>query len=153
MLNAFSDVSMVTTALAVTTVPLILWLFLRRKTYSPPLPPSPGVSLPIIGHLHLLKKDHKESFREFRKKLGDVYSLQFGNKLVVVLSGYDTIKEAFKTKGDQFPNRGNLPILDKVTRNMGELSIRVLRGCLFQKLEETNRWMDGKGKCYSLKNV
>jgi len=116
----FEATSLATTGLVVTVIPLVFWLLFKRRTYSPPLPPTPSLALPVIGHLHLLDKDTRVSFREFRKKCGDVYSIQLGNKLVVVISGYDAIKEGFKTNGDKFPARGTLPIIDKITRNMGK---------------------------------
>lgn len=115
----FNDVSLVSTLLGVSAVSLVCWWMFRRKRYSPPLPPSPGVSLPVIGHLYLVKPDIRQTFRKVKKTCGDVFSLQFGNRLIVVLSSYRSIKEAFKTNGDRFPLRAQLPMLDKVTRNMG----------------------------------
>ena len=117
--GGFGENWFTTAILAATLVSLACWMLLKKRTYSPPLPPFPGISLPVIGHLHLLTKDMRVCFREFRKKHGDVYSLQFGSKIAVVISGYDAIKEGFKTHGDKFPNRGDMPMIDRVTRKMG----------------------------------
>lgn len=112
------DITSLTTAVLF-AVPLVHWLFFKRQSYTPPLPPFPRIRLPIIGHYHLMTKDTRKCFREFRKQCGDVYSLYLGNKLVVVISGYGAIKEGFKTNEDKFSNRGYMPIVQKFSRGMG----------------------------------
>mgnify|MGYP002153692313 CR=1 FL=1 len=120
----FGDVcntSIVTIVLSALVIPLACWLMFRRhRKYSPPLPPSPAMALPLIGHLHLLTNDMRVALRGFRKKGGDVYSLMMGSQLTVVLSGYDVIKEGFKTNGDKFPNRGYMPLIERASRSMGK---------------------------------
>ncbi|KAH9490073.1 cytochrome P450 2 sub U member 1 [Bulinus truncatus] len=68
-------------------------------------PPSPGMALPIIGHLHLLEKNPRNQFLEWAKKLGDIFHLQMGSHSVYVLNNLDLIKEAFIKKGDVFSDR------------------------------------------------
>ncbi|XP_076466491.1 cytochrome P450 2B4-like [Babylonia areolata] len=71
-----------------------------------PLPPSPGTALPLLGHLHLLKKgDPRETFRDLREKLGDIFSFYAGSRLIVVLNGYDVIREALVKKAAVFSHR------------------------------------------------
>ena len=85
------------------------------------LPPGPKYRLPVIGNFHQVGKDTKVFLRKFRKRYGDIYSLYFGSKLVIVMSGYDTLKEAFLKNGDMFHDRpkGNL-FLDEFTKKLGK---------------------------------
>lgn len=62
------------------------------------LPPGPP-SLPIIGNLHHLKRPLHHTFKELTKKYGDVISLWFGSRLVVVVSSPSIFQECF-TKND-----------------------------------------------------
>ncbi|KAL2455740.1 Cytochrome [Forsythia ovata] len=63
------------------------------------LPPSPAPALPFIGHLHLLKQPLHRTFHRFSQKLGPIFSLRFGNRLVVVVSSPTAAEECF-TKND-----------------------------------------------------
>ncbi|KAK9949049.1 hypothetical protein M0R45_004595 [Rubus argutus] len=67
----------------------------RRHTN---LPPSP-LSLPILGHLHLLEPLLHRTFHHLSQKYGPVFSLWFGSRRVVVVSSSSTAEECF-TKND-----------------------------------------------------
>ncbi|CAG5115325.1 unnamed protein product [Candidula unifasciata] len=82
---------------------LILFLWLRSASRN--LPPCPLRPLPVVGHLFYMAKDARPQFEEFRKRCGDIYSLYMGGTLVVVLNGYDLIKEALVKKADVFSDR------------------------------------------------
>ncbi|XP_023914331.2 cytochrome P450 81E8 [Quercus suber] len=71
---------------------------LQTRTKHKHLPPSPP-SLPILGHLHLLKKPFHRTFRHFSQKYGNIFSLKFGSQLVVVVSSPSAVDECF-TKND-----------------------------------------------------
>ncbi|CAK8578243.1 unnamed protein product [Lathyrus sativus] len=71
-------------------------LFKSRKFKN--LPPGP-LSLPIIGNLHHLKRPLHHTFKGLSKKYGDVISLWFGSRLVVVVSSPSLVQECF-TKND-----------------------------------------------------
>lgn len=71
-------------------------LFKSRKFKN--LPPGP-LSLPIIGNLHHLKRPLHYTFKGLSKKYGDVISLWFGSRLVVVVSSPSLVQECF-TKND-----------------------------------------------------
>ncbi|XP_069767494.1 cytochrome P450 2D15-like isoform X2 [Narcine bancroftii] len=53
------------------------------------------------------------------KKHGDVVSLEFGWTNVVVLSGYNTLKEALVKKSEDFADRPDLPIYRYLLKNFG----------------------------------
>ncbi|KAH9489108.1 Cytochrome P450 2D9 [Bulinus truncatus] len=90
--------------LLVVTVILFIVLYLRgqRGGHYPPMPFRP---LPIFGHLLSMKKDLRPYFRRWREQCGDVFSLWMGSKFVVVVSGYDVMKEMFQVRGDDFSDR------------------------------------------------
>ncbi|KAK8611598.1 hypothetical protein V6N13_131645 [Hibiscus sabdariffa] len=62
------------------------------------LPPSPP-SLPILGHLHLLKPPVHRFYHSLSQKYGPVFSLRLGSRLVVVVSSSTLAEECF-TKND-----------------------------------------------------
>ncbi|XP_042062162.1 cytochrome P450 81Q32-like [Salvia splendens] len=63
------------------------------------LPPSPILTLPLVGHLHLLKFPLHRTYHNLSLKLGPIFSLRFGNRLMVVVSSPATVEECF-TKND-----------------------------------------------------
>ncbi|PNX91573.1 isoflavone 2'-hydroxylase-like protein [Trifolium pratense] len=71
-------------------------LFKSRKFNN--LPPGP-FSLPIIGDLHHLKRPLHRTFKGLTEKYGDVISLWFGSRLVVVVSSLSEFQQCF-TKND-----------------------------------------------------
>ncbi|GKV16728.1 hypothetical protein SLEP1_g27327 [Rubroshorea leprosula] len=73
------------------------FLFPSRKRYKN-LPPSPP-SLPIIGHIHLLKPPTHRSLRNLANKYGPIISLRFGTRPVFLISSASAAGECF-TKND-----------------------------------------------------
>ncbi|XP_029451958.1 cytochrome P450 2K6-like isoform X2 [Rhinatrema bivittatum] len=82
-------------------------------------PPGPR-PLPFIGSLHMLdlKRPHK-TFVELSKKYGSVFSIQLGMKKMVVLTGYETVKEALVNHGDTFGDRARVPLFDQIYKGLG----------------------------------
>ncbi|KAK1588664.1 hypothetical protein Q3G72_025662 [Acer saccharum] len=76
----------------------------RRKN----LPPSPRPSLPILGHLHLLKHPMDRTFHDLAKKYSLIFSLQFGSLLMGVVSSASAAKECFTKNDIVFANRPKL---------------------------------------------
>ncbi|XP_064002781.1 cytochrome P450 2K6-like isoform X2 [Pogoniulus pusillus] len=74
------------------------------------LPPGPR-PLPVIGNLHImnLRRPHL-TMLELSRTYGPVFSIQMGLRKVVVLSGYNTVKEALVNQADAFAGRPKLPI-------------------------------------------
>ncbi|KAF5287398.1 hypothetical protein FQR65_LT12223 [Abscondita terminalis] len=71
-------------------------------------PPSP-MSLPIIGHLHLLGgyEVPYQAFTNLGKKYGNVIKLKLGNVKSVVVNGQESIREVLVSKGHHFDSRPN----------------------------------------------
>ncbi|XP_062102611.1 cytochrome P450 81Q32-like [Humulus lupulus] len=73
-------------------------LFQTKKRHYKNLPPSPP-SYPIIGHLHLLKPPVHRALLRLSSKYGDVYTLWFGTRRVIIVSSPSAVEECF-TKND-----------------------------------------------------
>ncbi|KAH7520254.1 hypothetical protein FEM48_Zijuj08G0124600 [Ziziphus jujuba var. spinosa] len=86
-----------------TCISLAIFLFAFKlilsstKSYKN-LPPSPP-SLPIIGHLHLLKSPPHRTLHRLSQKYGPVITLWFGSRRVVIVSSPSAVEECF-TKND-----------------------------------------------------
>lgn len=97
----------------------LAWLFLAGRPSD--LPPRPSPALPLLGHLPLVGKDPRAKFGAWRRRYGDVFSLYMGSRLVVVLNGYDVIREALLKRADVFSNRPKMFITELIT-NRGKHS-------------------------------
>lgn len=53
------------------------------------------------------------------KKYGSVLTINFGTAKVVILCGYETVKDALLTHGEAFSNRPKLAIFSKSTKDNG----------------------------------
>ncbi|XP_041357924.1 cytochrome P450 2U1-like [Gigantopelta aegis] len=104
--------------LVLAVLTLCLWRFSQRPRG---VPPGPWPVLPIIGNFIQVSSDPVSSFRKMRKKYGDIFSVYFADRLVIVINGLDNLKEAFVKNGDVFSDRPILFILDLVTRRKGIL--------------------------------
>uniref|UniRef100_A0A803NFH2 Cytochrome P450 n=1 Tax=Cannabis sativa TaxID=3483 RepID=A0A803NFH2_CANSA len=82
----------------ITIIILIFFIKIKNKKHYKNLPPSPP-SYPIIGHLHLLKPRVHRIFHSLSAKYGDVFTLWFGSRRVVVVSSPSAVEECF-TKND-----------------------------------------------------
>ncbi|KAF3831618.1 hypothetical protein GH733_000430 [Mirounga leonina] len=77
--------------------------------------------LPIIGNLHILNlKRPYQTMLELSQKYGSIYSIQMGPKKVVVLSGYETVKAALVNYGDQYGERSQVPIFERLFEGKGK---------------------------------
>ncbi|NXJ07149.1 CP2H1 protein, partial [Odontophorus gujanensis] len=54
------------------------------------------------------------SFLQLNKKYGPIFTVHLGPQKVVVLYGYDVVKEALIDNGEVFSGRGLLPLIEKL---------------------------------------
>lgn len=73
------------------TIKILLQTQSRRLKNLPPGPPT----IPIIGNLHHLKHPLHRTFATLSQKYGDIVSLWFGSRLVVVISSASLVEECF----------------------------------------------------------
>ncbi|KAM8953798.1 cytochrome P450 2F2-like isoform 2-T2 [Pelodytes ibericus] len=93
----------------------------RNGNISKNFPPGPK-PLPVIGNLHLLLTQKQEPHKvlyELSKKYGSVFSIQMGCKKVVVLCGYDTVKDALVNHADEFAERPTVPVIEEMANGQG----------------------------------
>ncbi|NXW65845.1 CP2K6 protein, partial [Eurystomus gularis] len=103
---------------------LILLLILKRQHVweshaRGSFPPGP-TPLPIIGNLHIidLKRPYL-TMLELSKTYGPVFSIQMGRRKMVVLLGYETVKEALVNQADAFAGRPKTPMTEKTGKGKG----------------------------------
>ncbi|KAM4019312.1 cytochrome P450 2G1-like [Anomaloglossus baeobatrachus] len=89
--------------------------FYRKRN----LPPGP-TPLPLVGTLlHIRRGELVNSLMKLWSQYGAVYTLYFGSRPVVVVCGYEAVKEALIDQGEIFSGRGPLPILEEFTQGYG----------------------------------
>ncbi|XP_053236388.1 cytochrome P450 2K6-like [Podarcis raffonei] len=96
---------------------LKLGTFWNKSSQKRPPGPRP---LPLIGNLHSM--DLKMPYRtmlKWSKEYGSVFSIQMGSEKMVVLAGYETVKEALVNQADAFAERPIVPILEELTKGFG----------------------------------
>ncbi|XP_067664352.1 cytochrome P450 2C3-like [Haliotis asinina] len=100
------------------TVSLVLWLSTRRPPGLPPGPPR----LPLVGNILQMGKDFRVSFSGMRRQYGDIFSVYLFYKPIIVLNGYDVIKEALVKNADVFSCRAHSYITDLYCEGKGILN-------------------------------
>ncbi|XP_053370569.1 cytochrome P450 2K1-like isoform X2 [Clarias gariepinus] len=84
-------------------------------------PPGPK-PLPILGNiLQLNLKRPYLTLCEMSKKYGSVFTVYFGPKKVIVLAGYQTVKQALVNYAEEFGNRDITPIFFDFNKGHGIL--------------------------------
>ncbi|XP_077782673.1 cytochrome P450 2K6-like isoform X1 [Podarcis muralis] len=83
------------------------------------LPPGPR-PLPLIGNLHImdLQRPHRTMLK-LSKQYGPVFSIQMGPQKTVVLTGYETVKEALVNQADAFADRPIVPLFQELAQGFG----------------------------------
>nr|XP_034976840.1 cytochrome P450 2A13-like isoform X1 [Zootoca vivipara] len=95
---------------------LSTWWQMHRKSQMPPGP----TPLPFIGNLlQLNTSDMYRSLMKIREKYGPVYTIHLGPRRVVVLCGYDAVKEALVDQAEEFGGRGEISIINWLFRGYG----------------------------------
>ncbi|XP_064370041.1 cytochrome P450 2H1-like [Dromaius novaehollandiae] len=108
-----------TTIFLMTCFSCLLFSAWRSKSRTGKQPPGP-IALPFIGSMfHLNPRNVPENLEKLSKKYGPVFTVRLGPKEVVVLYGYDVVKEALIDQADEFSGRGTLPLFDKFFQGTG----------------------------------
>ncbi len=95
---------MITYIVLSTLLGLFLWRLFRRRTILDHLPgPTP---LPLIGNAHQMDQRMPPiTLHRWYKQYGSVYKVHFPEGVVVVVAGYDSVKEVLATRGSDFAGR------------------------------------------------
>ncbi|GBP90240.1 Cytochrome P450 18a1 [Eumeta japonica] len=110
------------------------------------LPPGPW-GPPVVGYLPFLGVRHK-TFLELARSYGALFSARLGNQLIVVLSDYRLIREAFRR--EEFTGRPSTPLMHTldglgIINSEGRLW-KNQRRFLHEKLREFGMTYMGNGK-------
>ncbi|XP_060128279.1 cytochrome P450 2K6-like [Zootoca vivipara] len=104
--------------LVLTIIFILKWgSFWNRSSKN--LPPGP-TPLPLVGNLHMM--DLKRPYRtmlKLSKEHGPIFHIQMGFQKIVVLTGYETVKEALVNQADAFAERPIIPIFEDFSRGFG----------------------------------
>ncbi|KAL0377884.1 UNVERIFIED_CONTAM: cytochrome [Sesamum radiatum] len=84
---------------------LLVLMFKFSSKGKTKLPPSPAPALPLLGHLHHLKLPLHQTYHNLSQKLGPIFSLRFGTRLMVVVSSPAIVEECFTTNDLVLANR------------------------------------------------
>ncbi|NP_001397128.1 cytochrome P450 2C38 isoform 2 precursor [Mus musculus] len=107
------------TFLVLTLSSLILLSLWRQRSRRGRLPPGP-TPFPIIGNfLQIDVKNFNQSLTNFSKTYGPVFTLYLGSRPIVVLHGYEAVKEALIDHGEEFSGRENIPMSEKINNGLG----------------------------------
>ncbi|KAM9316375.1 cytochrome P450 2G1-like [Gastrophryne carolinensis] len=76
-------------------------------------------ALPLIGNIHIVNLTKPQfTFMELAKKYGPVFRVQMGPKKVVVLAGYEAVKDALVNYAEEFEGRGMDKIFEDIDNNL-----------------------------------
>lgn len=97
---------------------LFFVIFLLKHLLHPRknLPPSP-LSLPIIGHLYLIKNSLQQTLTSLSTKYGPVLYLRFGYRNLLVVSSPSAVEECFTKNDVVFANRPRSMLGDRLSFN------------------------------------
>ncbi|XP_075057394.1 cytochrome P450 2K1-like [Mixophyes fleayi] len=110
----------VTILLSVVVILFLANIFNNRKQdNSKNFPPGP-TPLPFIGNMHIIDMAKPTStFIKLSKKYGSVFSVQLGLEKMVILCGYDTVKDALINYAEEFSERPDSPLFAETSRGYG----------------------------------
>ena len=91
-----------TTIGLLTGLTITVWYFIQK--YKNNMPPGPW-GFPVLGYLPFLGSQPQEKFMQLRKTYGDIFTIQMGSFIAVVLNGREKIKEALITHAGIFDTR------------------------------------------------
>ncbi|KAM3929488.1 cytochrome P450 2C23-like [Leptodactylus fuscus] len=105
--------------LLVLMLTFLVTIWIRRKGRRSTFPPGP-TPLPLLGNLLQINfKNIVEEFIQLGSKYGPVSMIHLGPKKMVILNGYDVVREAFLEKGEVFSDRPSLAIPEMVFKGHG----------------------------------
>uniref|UniRef100_A0A8C3P5K9 unspecific monooxygenase n=1 Tax=Chrysemys picta bellii TaxID=8478 RepID=A0A8C3P5K9_CHRPI len=136
-----------TTVFLVICISCLLFLSVWRKmSGSGKLPPGP-IAFPIIGNmLQLNTKNLPQHIDELSATYGPIFTIYLGSERIVVLYGYEIVKEALIGLGDEFSGRGSMPIFEKSSKGRGIVFSNGERWKQLRRFALTNLRNFGMGK-------
>nr|XP_033785240.1 cytochrome P450 2D17-like isoform X1 [Geotrypetes seraphini] len=106
------------------TIFVLLFDFLKRRKMWNRFPPGP-TPLPFIGNV--LQMDFKclpLCFRQMSRRFGNVFSFQVGWTNVVVLNGFEVMKEMLIKRSEDIADRPPIPFYSKIGMDQGVVMMK-----------------------------
>ncbi|KAM8877876.1 vitamin D 25-hydroxylase [Synchiropus picturatus] len=104
---------------------LVRQLVKQRRPAGFPPGPSP---IPVIGSILSLVTEPHVFLKKQSEVHGQIFSLDLGGILTVVLNGYDCVRECLYHQGEVFSDRPSLPLFEKMTKMGGLLNCKYGKG-------------------------
>lgn len=77
-------------------------------------------------HAPSLPHHHSSPLFQLAEKYGPIFTLHFGFQKVVVLTGYEVVRDALVNYTEEFVDRPSIPIFDQIQNGNGT---REMSGC------------------------
>ncbi|DAA19879.1 TPA: cytochrome P450, family 2, subfamily A, polypeptide 13-like [Bos taurus] len=98
---------------------MVLMSVWRQRNLKGKLPPGP-TPLPFIGnYLQLNTEQMCNSLMKISEHYGPVFTVHLGTRQIVVLCGYDAVKEALVDQAEEFSGRGKQATFDWLFKGYG----------------------------------
>lgn len=140
--SVLSHINTVTLALIVFFIAYHLVHFYQKRRELANIPPGPK-PWPVVGNFggflipsFIQKRSGQQSnssgksavviLTEQAKVYGNVYSLFVGSQLVVVLNGYEVVRDALSNHPEVFSDRPAVPTITIMTKRKGEMHSRTI---------------------------
>lgn len=123
---------------------LITYTLIKQCRRPSGMPPGPRL-WPVVGNMLSItgKQNLIEAFRELRQQYGDIYSLKLGSSWIVVINGYENLKDALVKQGDMFSDRPDNFFFTRLLQHQGKqiMQIRDRILCYFCTLQYKIKYM------------
>ncbi|XP_063793853.1 cytochrome P450 2G1-like isoform X2 [Pseudophryne corroboree] len=97
---------------------VFLFMYIENNKWKD-MPPGP-TPLPLLGNiLQVNMKELPKSLVKLAKTYGDVFTVHLGPRTVVVLHGYDAVKEALVDNANVFSHRAKVPAAELIFKDYG----------------------------------
>ncbi|XP_067672874.1 cytochrome P450 2B4-like [Haliotis asinina] len=123
-----------TTMVVVGSVLVAVWIYNSRRHSQ--LPPGPRMHLPLFGNMFSLTRGIREALQKWRKDYGDIFCIYLGRRRVVVLNGFNIIKECLVTHGHLFVKRPNVFVSEYPNHGRGVLNAALAVGMEEKRIAE-----------------
>uniref|UniRef100_A0A8C2CZX1 Cytochrome P450 2M1 n=1 Tax=Cyprinus carpio TaxID=7962 RepID=A0A8C2CZX1_CYPCA len=101
---------------------ILLWKIRGKQSSFERLPPGPAPN-PLLGNLFQFNiKEAYKYYLELSNRYGSVVTIWLANTPVVIISGYQALKDTMIGLGEEFSGRAVYPLLMKSTYGYGVLS-------------------------------
>ncbi|XP_032992179.1 cytochrome P450 2C16-like [Lacerta agilis] len=125
---------------------LFFFTFLKMYQKQDQLPPGP-TPWPLLGNI--LQKDVlqlSQTYPKFIKKYGPMFTVWMGTKPMIVLCGYETVKDALVNYAEEFGGQSPIPFFTYMTKDRGLITTNEMKWKELRKFTMSTLRNFGMGK-------